>query len=269
MKTMNDFRVATGLIIDEPWITHILNGDKTWEMRSAATRKRERIGLIRKGSGMVVGEASLVDCLSPLTREEMLAAVEKHQISAEQILSGDVDSWCHPWVLQDVIRYEAPIPYDHPSGAVIWVRLNDTSGCEKQRTECGCNEESAPRKPSQAIPVPPIAELEGDPSCLRITLTAGNIEHNHFYLTSCRSLLPQTAIGGRNKNEQARDTVTLIGAHGEVVTDIDGSKNIFRKRGWVGSLFRAFDAKPGDMVVLKRKASLTYHVSIERPSLAV
>lgn len=266
MKTMNDFRVATGLIIDEPWITHILNGDKTWEMRSTATRKRERIGLIRKGTGLVVGEGSLVGCLSPLTREELLATVEKHRIPAERILSGEVENWCHPWVLEDVVRYATPIPYRHRSGAVIWVRLNDTSGCENKKAECGS---SAPSMPSQAIPVPRMPEQEGDPSCVRITLTAGNIEHSHFYLTSCRSLLPQSAIGGRNKNEQARETVTLLGAHGKVITDIDGSKNIFRKRGWVGALFRAFAARPGDVVVLRRKAPLTYHVSIERGSLAV
>ena len=54
--------VARGLIIDAPWIDHILEGRKDWEMRSQATSVRGWIGLIRKGSGQVVGIARLVDC---------------------------------------------------------------------------------------------------------------------------------------------------------------------------------------------------------------
>jgi len=36
-----------GLIIREPWISHILSGAKTWEMRTTPTRYRGPIGLIR------------------------------------------------------------------------------------------------------------------------------------------------------------------------------------------------------------------------------
>ena len=50
-----------GLIIREPWIGMILAGRKTWEMRSRQTPYRGRIGLIRKGTGMVVGIAEIVD----------------------------------------------------------------------------------------------------------------------------------------------------------------------------------------------------------------
>ena len=37
-----------GLVIDEPYISQILAGDKTWEMRGSRTGKREVIGLIKK-----------------------------------------------------------------------------------------------------------------------------------------------------------------------------------------------------------------------------
>jgi ASCH domain len=43
-----------GLIIDEPWISLIVSGEKTWEMRSRNTNVRGRIGLIRKGSKTVI-----------------------------------------------------------------------------------------------------------------------------------------------------------------------------------------------------------------------
>ena len=38
------------LIVDEPWITAILKGDKTWEMRKKNCNIRGQIALIRKGS---------------------------------------------------------------------------------------------------------------------------------------------------------------------------------------------------------------------------
>jgi ASCH domain-containing protein len=49
-----------GLIIDEPWISLILQGEKIWEMRKTACHHRGRIALIRKGSGQVVGIAALL-----------------------------------------------------------------------------------------------------------------------------------------------------------------------------------------------------------------
>jgi hypothetical protein len=46
-----------GLVIDEPWVSLITAGKKTWEMRSRNTLVRGRIALIRKGSKTIVGVA--------------------------------------------------------------------------------------------------------------------------------------------------------------------------------------------------------------------
>lgn len=32
--------------------------------------------------------------------------------------------WCYAWELSNIIKYKKPIPYCHPRGAVIWVKLN-------------------------------------------------------------------------------------------------------------------------------------------------
>lgn len=120
--------IDTALIIDEPWIDYILRGEKTWEMRAQPTHKRGRIGLIRKGSGTIVGEATVVDCLAPLSRAQMLENIHKHRIPKEMIVSGQVEKWRYPWVLADVERYETPIPYAHPNGAVIWVNVRELKG---------------------------------------------------------------------------------------------------------------------------------------------
>ena len=59
-----------GLIIDEPWISLIVSGEKSWEMRSRDTYVRGRIGLIRKGSKTVIGLADLVETLPKLPQSE-------------------------------------------------------------------------------------------------------------------------------------------------------------------------------------------------------
>ena len=51
------------LIVDEPWISAILRGEKTWEMRKTGCNLRGSIALIRKGAGHVVGVAEVTDCL--------------------------------------------------------------------------------------------------------------------------------------------------------------------------------------------------------------
>lgn len=116
--------LTRGLIIAELWITKILSGEKTWEIRGTSTKVRERIGLIRKGSGQIVGTARLVGVVGPLSAEALRVSVDKHQIPPEQI-DAVVGRYAkpHAWVLEDVQRLEPPRPYRHPSGAVIWVTL--------------------------------------------------------------------------------------------------------------------------------------------------
>ncbi|MDG1463126.1 MAG: hypothetical protein P8R04_06090, partial [Gammaproteobacteria bacterium] len=120
--------ITQGLIIDTPWIDYLQDGKKSWEMRSTLTQKRGWFGLITKGSGMITGVAELVDVHGPLAKPEMLASVDKHCIPEEMIVSGEVDKWCYAWVLQNVRKLSQPVPYSHPSGAVIWVNLEPEVG---------------------------------------------------------------------------------------------------------------------------------------------
>ena len=109
-----------GLIIRDPHISEILDGRKTWEMRSQKTKIRGRIGLIKGGSGCVYGEADLVDVLDPLETDlDIEKSWEKHRVDDFSLLK----KWRYPWKLENVEIYEKPIPYNHPSGAVIWVNL--------------------------------------------------------------------------------------------------------------------------------------------------
>ena len=106
------------LIIAEPWIEKILSGEKTWEMRSRRTSIRGKIGLIRKGSGLIVGECQIVECYDNFSIQQLTEHEREHCITDVSLLMR----WPVAWVLKNVCRWEQPIPYKHPRGAVTWVK---------------------------------------------------------------------------------------------------------------------------------------------------
>ncbi len=120
-------RITKGLIIADPWIGYILDGTKSWEMRSSRASHRGWLGLIRKGTGAVYGVARLIEVGAPLSPAEMIATFGHHRIPEHMIRSGEVAKWNTPWKLADVRRLSRPVPYRHKSGAVTWVELDDAA----------------------------------------------------------------------------------------------------------------------------------------------
>lgn len=106
------------LIIKKKWLDKIFHEGKTWEMRSRPTNINGKIGLIESGSGLIMGEAILIGC-SSIPMKANLKYFDKHKIEDIELLK----KWKYPWILSDVKRYENPIPYKHPRGAMIWVKL--------------------------------------------------------------------------------------------------------------------------------------------------
>lgn len=115
--------IKSGLLIRPQWIELILEGTKTWEMRSQPTRVRGRIGLIRQGSGLVVGTANLIDSRPALTRDDYMRYQDKHAIPESMLDEVMAKPWVFPWVLSDVRRLPKPVPYKHGSGPVIFITL--------------------------------------------------------------------------------------------------------------------------------------------------
>lgn len=114
------------LVIDDPWLGKILAGEKTWEMRSRQISLRGTIGLIRKGSGQVVGTADLIDVRGPLSQLALSEASHLHGITPNLLAPGEwMDRWNVAWVLDNVRMFDEPIRYIHLSGAVTWVRLDE------------------------------------------------------------------------------------------------------------------------------------------------
>lgn len=96
-------------------------------------------------------------------------------------------------------------------------------------------------------------------------LTQGNIKNNHFYLREVWAAFPEDCIGGSNAASAALKPVTVKweGAPA-VITDLDGKKKLFRKRGWVSDFFERNDARAGDKVKISVIGPYEYEVSIVR-----
>lgn len=116
-------KITKALIIDEPWITRIINGEKDWEMRSTPSRIRGPIGLIRKGSLQVVGIADFHDVSGPYDNEQLVSNTHHHTIPSVMFDEPGY-KWRYAWKFRDAQALTIPVSYQHKNGAVTWVELN-------------------------------------------------------------------------------------------------------------------------------------------------
>lgn len=257
-----------GLVIRSPWIDLILTGNKTWEMRTRPTSIRGRIALIKAGSGLIVGTAELVECLPALTHERMTETQHYHAIPEAQIEGAMKNSWTTPWVLDDVVRMESPLPYVHPSGAVTWVELPElpiTISRREVKAEMNTknNSEKPQTAPQRITPMPKSVLLQ-TAAWVDIKLTEGNIRNGHFYLRAAEHLLPADCFGGSSK-AQAGTSIRVRFEPGSMVeTDIASDKMILRSRGQVRDFFERSGAKAGDCVRFNRTGTHDFVVTLER-----
>ncbi|ETT45240.1 hypothetical protein C162_21928 [Paenibacillus sp. FSL R7-269] len=107
-----------GLVIKPKWADLILSGAKTWEIRGSRTGKRGTVGIIKSGTGKVFGTVEISGCV-PLTMYAWDANQDKHFVPYADINYKTP----YAWVMGNPVIFSEPIPYIHPQGAVIWVKL--------------------------------------------------------------------------------------------------------------------------------------------------
>ena len=117
--------IKQALIIRQPHIGKILDGLKTWEMRSIKTEPRGKIALIQQGTKTVVGIAEFLECIGPLSDNERFASEKKHGLSAAHWSNPDFMKYRFAWVLSNVRRLKNPVPYKQ-TGPVQWITLDET-----------------------------------------------------------------------------------------------------------------------------------------------
>ena len=115
-----------GFITGVEPVDQMLEGDKTWEMRSKRTHiVGEEIGLIKKGTKAVYAIVVFGKSIGPLTLEELRQNADKHLPTPEEFQKGFgyKENWA--WPIVSIRRLARPVPYKHPSGAQTWVTLPD------------------------------------------------------------------------------------------------------------------------------------------------
>jgi hypothetical protein len=229
-----------GLVIAEPWISLILNGEKTWEMRARITTHRGPIALVRKGSGSVVGIADLVDCKAILGEAEYRKNEHLHRVPRVDQVRAAV-RWPIAWVLKNARALDPPIRYKHKTGAQSQIILSKS-------------ESDAVRELCVRLRSPVVREVRVTQSCL---------DNSYVPLTAVMDLFPDQAIGGPNMTESAPDKIIVTFAGGTwVSTDLDGSKKMLRSRGAVKAFYSAAKAKVGDLVIIRRMGERTFSFDI-------
>jgi hypothetical protein len=112
------------LVVAQPWADLLVEGDKTWELRTTSTKVRGPVGIAAKGTGTVVGAVDLVDVHGPFSRTEIAPFEHLHRVPASSVSTYGGPKGLYAWEMANAVRFETPVPYTHPQGAVIWVRLD-------------------------------------------------------------------------------------------------------------------------------------------------
>ena len=114
--------VSRALLIREPWASMILSGTKRWEIRSTSTSIRGPIAIAAGGTGTIVGVCNVVGVRGPLSVDDY---AQSWKLRGEDRPGSRLLPYArtYAWVLSDLQALRSRVPYRHPSGAVIWVKL--------------------------------------------------------------------------------------------------------------------------------------------------
>ncbi len=145
-----------GLVIKSPWIERILQTPRTWVIRGTRTNARGRVALIKGRAGQVVGTCEILDCIGPMTLDEVRAEADKQQVPVEVLMSA-AGMKTFAWALSDVKALAEPIAYNHAGGSAVWVKLTP----ENVPGRYNELEADAPPMPQMEVTITPIvAELQ-------------------------------------------------------------------------------------------------------------
>ena len=111
-----------GLIIKKQWLDLILSGEKTLEIRGHDTKKlNEPIYLLESGSHRVKAEC-VIESTYPISCSDWSEERENHCVDIACCALKKRYKTPYAWVLSNVKPIEDIWHYDHPKGAVIWVK---------------------------------------------------------------------------------------------------------------------------------------------------
>ena len=112
------------LKLDHRWLQLLLDGSKTWEIRSSNTKLRGRVALASTETKLLHGDVEIVDC-TPLSRKDFAANVPQHRVEDPET-AAKVHKYkkIFAWHMARPRTYANPAPFPNPTGSVIFVVLH-------------------------------------------------------------------------------------------------------------------------------------------------
>jgi len=111
-----------GLIVKQPFANQIIEGKKTWELRSRSAPK-EKINkeILLLTSGNALGKIKITKCFTA-TKWKLIKNRMKHQSDVKDLPKY---SYSHVWEVNVTKKFSNPKKYSHPIGARVWVKNVD------------------------------------------------------------------------------------------------------------------------------------------------
>ena len=109
---------ASILVVREPWVSMILDGKKTMEIRGFKCNKTpgEYVYFSESGTGTIAGVARFVESIRFHTEEEMRNSQDKHCVPAYAHVPYKK---IYGWVFSDAQRIP-PVKYHVKRGSIVW-----------------------------------------------------------------------------------------------------------------------------------------------------
>jgi len=125
------------LLVKDPWASWIVSGHKTIEIRTRRTTKiGKEIYIAKSGSKTLIGKVTIEAC-KELTLEDYIKLKDQHLAftylkipdSNEEFKKYSKENLFKTksvfgWFLKNPVKFEEPIPYNHPKGAQMWVIID-------------------------------------------------------------------------------------------------------------------------------------------------
>lgn len=111
-----------GLIVKQPFADLIINGDKTWELRSrSAPKQKINKEILLLSSGFALGKVKITKCFEA-SKTELIANSEKHQCALDASIEN---YYSHVWEMNVIKKFQTPKKYHHLMGARVWIKNVD------------------------------------------------------------------------------------------------------------------------------------------------
>ena len=148
------------LLVKEPWASLLVDGAKTWELRTENCTIRGRVGIAVRGK--IIGEVNITDAMLVAQRDAggTLLAIPgaepyfpllpaNRPLHRVENFAGLRWKRFYAWIVSDAVRYSEAITYKHKQGCQKWMKLDNlTNDTDKADGSLERNSVKAVRKSS-------------------------------------------------------------------------------------------------------------------------